>query len=302
MFTEDIDKINRLCDEFNIPEAPPFKPKIKKPRKLKNPYKGKKHIVYKDHIGNTYAKLEDMCQFWHISLETYHSRKKRKWDIEKILTSKDVYWNCKPTAKPIDHLGNEFTSWAKMCRHYNTTYDRVRRKLEKGWSLEEALTQHTHAPIIDPFGNHYTTIGLMCSRYQIPVYKFLEEYHNGIPIRKFLMRKPNTELRFEYRTVMDIDGSIYSSLTELCNKYHIPPYIYEIRQMAGWSLKDTLLTPFDNNNIWKNDIVQIKNTNITAKVTSEPYCLNNMICVNLEDLGVYQTNELIKLNKGDDTL
>ena len=75
-----------------------------------------------------------------------------------------------------------------------------------------------------------------------------------------------------------------------------------MRQMEGWSLRDTLLTPFDNNDIWKNDIVQIKHTNITTKVTSIPYCINNMICVNLENLGIYQTNELIKLNKGDNTL
>ena len=46
----------------------------------------------------------------------------------------------KEPIKSKDHLGNVYYSFNEMCRNYNMNATTVKQRLEKGWSIEEALT------------------------------------------------------------------------------------------------------------------------------------------------------------------
>ena len=46
--------------------------------------KGKK---VKDHLGNEYMSVMDMCIHYHISASTFYNRRNRGWDLEKALTT-----------------------------------------------------------------------------------------------------------------------------------------------------------------------------------------------------------------------
>lgn len=47
-----------------------------------------------DHLGNKFRTIKDMCIYHGIPPETYQSRKKRGWELERILTTpvKNYVW------------------------------------------------------------------------------------------------------------------------------------------------------------------------------------------------------------------
>lgn len=94
-----------------------------------------------DHLGNEYSSQLEMCNYYNILPDVYHSRKKLNWTLEKILTtpSKSKYiQNIERTQ--IDHMGIEYDSFSQMCRHYGKSTATVRYRLRRGRTLKEALT------------------------------------------------------------------------------------------------------------------------------------------------------------------
>ena len=43
--------------------------------------------IQTDHLGNTFPSLAEMCKAYGLSTPAYISRKKRGWNLEKILTT-----------------------------------------------------------------------------------------------------------------------------------------------------------------------------------------------------------------------
>lgn len=50
------------------------------------PYYSRKKVS--DHLGNRYRNVEDMLDYWGISLKVYRKRKERGWTLEEALTGK----------------------------------------------------------------------------------------------------------------------------------------------------------------------------------------------------------------------
>ena len=93
----------------------------------------------KDHLGNEYETIADMCKTYSISYGIYKRRKQLGWSLREILTEKEN--PIKPNSKAcIDHLGNEFISIVEMCKYWHITPDLYKGRLRDGWSLEETLT------------------------------------------------------------------------------------------------------------------------------------------------------------------
>ena len=47
----------------------------------------------KDHLGNEYINAKEMCLAYGLPYETYQSRKRSGWDIERILTTPPRNYN-----------------------------------------------------------------------------------------------------------------------------------------------------------------------------------------------------------------
>ena len=45
-------------------------------------------VKYTDYQGNEYHNLSEMLKVYNIPLKTYYSRKRLKWDLKRILTTK----------------------------------------------------------------------------------------------------------------------------------------------------------------------------------------------------------------------
>lgn len=92
-----------------------------------------------DHLGNKFKSRSQMLKYWGISPATYYNRThKEGLSMEEALT--------KPIAKTFsfqevtDHLGNKYRSLSLMARTYGIKPITLRDRLERGWSIREALT------------------------------------------------------------------------------------------------------------------------------------------------------------------
>ena len=106
-------------------------PVIKTPKNAK---------TVRDHLGNEFSSVSEMCRFHNIKLTRYKERVKVGWDVEKALTTPAKQINDMTAKTCYDHLGNKFKSQNEMCRYYNIKRHTLKSRLELGWTLEQALT------------------------------------------------------------------------------------------------------------------------------------------------------------------
>ena len=92
----------------------------------------------KDHMGNEFGSISEMCRFWRVPLNTYCGRKERGHSLEACLTGVGVMGNAK---KCKDHLGKEYPSERQMLAEYGVEKGTYRDRIACGWTLEDALTK-----------------------------------------------------------------------------------------------------------------------------------------------------------------
>ena len=89
---------------------------------------------FRDHLGNSYPSLKDMCEHYRIQYQTYYKRVLSSWSVERALTTPEHRDPVK------DHLGNVYRSKKDMCQEYGISDSTLNKRLRKGMSLKEALT------------------------------------------------------------------------------------------------------------------------------------------------------------------
>ena len=96
----------------------------------------------KDHLGNEYSSIKDMCAVYSIKPCTYTRRiKVYGWSIEKALTTPVKHNGGKYC---YDHEGRRFKSEKLMCEYWNIERKTFRYRIEHGLSTEEALTRSAY--------------------------------------------------------------------------------------------------------------------------------------------------------------
>lgn len=100
---------------------------------------------FKDHKGNRFATLKEMCEHWGISVRLFFKRTAMGYSLMRVLTT-DVKLgafsqliagrNAKQVA---DHEGTVFESISAMCKHWGISTSTYNNRIKKGMSVEEAL-------------------------------------------------------------------------------------------------------------------------------------------------------------------
>lgn len=93
-----------------------------------------------DHEQNKFPSISAMCRHWNVKLSTYRERRKRGWDIEQALTAPEKPINDPDPVACVDHEGRTWPSKNAMCRHYGVTRYCFESRIQRGWTLEQALT------------------------------------------------------------------------------------------------------------------------------------------------------------------
>lgn len=186
--------------------------------------------IVKDHLGNTYANIKEMCNRYGFSLNTYYTRLNLGWDIEKILTTP------LKTNATKDHLGNEYPSIKAMCKAYNINCSTFQDRLKNGWSLEDALTKPLeNLSCTDHLGNKYASVNEMCKHYNIKASIYLNRIHHGWSIEKAL-----TENKKIITECTDFEGTVFPSFSAMCKHYGKSECTVSERLRKGIDLKTAL--------------------------------------------------------------
>ena len=203
-----------------------------------------------DHLGNTYDSIEDMCQHYHITGQTYNGRLKAGYTLEKALTGAGIQHGgqCGGNKKCTDHLGNTYNSVKEMCQHYNVKAETYKRRLRAGYTQEQALTgeevqygrpHRETKKCTDYLGNTYNSVIEMCQHYNVKVDTYKYRLRAGYTQEQALTG--DGIRRGKQTHVTDHLGNTYDSLDKMCQHYNIKAEIYCSRISVGYTQEQALM-------------------------------------------------------------
>lgn len=209
--------------------------------------KGKnlKKPIIKDHLGNTYRSIEEMCNHYGISDSTYSGRINNGYSVEEALTMKtdDI-----KNRHVKDHLGNEFPSIRAMCKHWNVETSRYFGRRKIGWPLEKILTTEDKIvypentiPAEDHLGNKFPSENEMCKFWGIPRTTYRLHIKQGWSVEKALTTKKR-DIKIVKQPCVDHEGNEFSSINDMCKHWNITRQLYSSRIKLGWSVEKALTT------------------------------------------------------------
>ncbi len=195
-----------------------------------------------DHKGIEYASKSEMCKHYGIRRSTFERRIEKGMSLKDALTTPINKVGCR-AKKCVDHLGSEYLSEAKMCEHYNINFYTYRERIQKGYSIERALTEPLMEQgllfkneCFDHLGKKYNSEKEMAMAYGIEPYIFAMRKYNGWDVRRAL----TTPVRGT--KIYDHLGNEYDNVEKMCSVYNIEPKLYHDRLHKGWSLEKSLTT------------------------------------------------------------
>ena len=123
-------------------------------------------IEYK---GMQFASLAELCRYTGVGYSTAHARLAKGMSIEDSVNPNGCA-NDRRSISCKDHLGKEYASHKEMAEAYGLTWFAVNRRLDLGWTLEQALTTKVGDSkdcAVDHLGNKFCSISKMLDFYGI---------------------------------------------------------------------------------------------------------------------------------------
>lgn len=145
--------------------------------------------------------------------------------------------NKKMTKKCIDHLGKEFNSVGEMCEYHNIPRSTFDDRIEKGCSLQEALTKNKKYK--DHLGNEFDSMIAMCEFHNVLRRTFDNRIQNGCSLQEALTKKAVGN----ERKCKDHLGNEFDSMIAMCDFYGISPGTYKKRIRHNWPQLEALTLP-----------------------------------------------------------
>lgn len=177
----------------------------------------------KDHEGNLYLTVDEMCKHWNITKKQYMINIRNNCSIEEALTTETEWKVCR------DHLGNEYTSINEMCRHYGTSKSALRSRIELGWTLKEILenpSKISHSkPVTDHKGIQYKCMKDMLKAYNVHETTF----KHRINVQHMTLEQAlSPESTHSIKCKDHLDNQ-FNSLQEMLEYWNVPTASYHSR-------------------------------------------------------------------------
>ena len=232
------------------------------------------HPIIKDHLGNQYKTVKDMCATWGIPVQTYLSRLKNNYSLENALTlphhtndgcrygdirTMPIRKLCRDNnmlvrlfnyrsrhgftlseclnPSCIDHLGNKFVSWKEMCKYHNIPRSTFESRLDADLSWEEVLSGRNSKKVVDHTGREFESIESMCEHYGVSVPTYYARLRKGLSLEDTLTW---SVAPYGGVPIEDHLGNKFSSVKAMCRHYGIKPSTYRARINKGMSVEDAL--------------------------------------------------------------
>lgn len=143
-------------------------------------------IPARDHLGNNYESITEMCKAWGACRTNFERKIKNGKSIEECLSHYFVK----------DHKGNKFKNAKEMCQFWGVNYGSYNYKRFKGFSLAECLTDEKK--VTDYKGNRFKSYAEMCRFYNINYNSFLtihRQYKSISECLKYCLRRKREKLQ-----------------------------------------------------------------------------------------------------------
>lgn len=198
----------------------------------------------KDHLGNEFDSIANMCDFYNLAITTYYGRISSGWSLKDALEtpamSKEQGIHNK---EAIDHLGNKFTTIKEMCTYYGITDELFCNRKRRGWSLEKILTEPLQdLSCYDHLGKRFNTITEMCRFYKIKQSAYLNRIKSGWSLKDALLIPTKESI-----SCCDHLGNEFDSVSDMCKYYGLNRNTYNARVKNNWKLEDILTSPVNTN-------------------------------------------------------
>ena len=146
-----------------------------------------------------------------------------------------------------DHLGNNYKSLSEMARAYNLSASILNNRLDRGMSLEDALTtpikQHGGSDgteCFDHLGNKYSSLKARANAYGKHPNVVRNRLANGFTLEEALTI--DTGAAHLFKPVTDHLGNKFPNCKAMCDHYHIKVTTFYGR-LYHMSLEQALTTP-----------------------------------------------------------
>lgn len=193
----------------------------------------------KDHTGQEFGSIQDMCKAWGIDYTLYANRVAHGWDTGRALT--EPIRERSGTVPATDHLCRTFPSVTAMCREWGISPGVYKERLREGMDTEEALTMPNRpqegrpVPSTDHTGRQFRSIREMCGEHGLNRTTFTSRRRDGWSLDRALNATAGT--------VADHTGRTFGTIAEMCAVWHINGRTYLARRKKGMSVEEALTTP-----------------------------------------------------------
>ena len=144
-----------------------------------------------DHKGNVFNSLNEMCEYWGVSVNAFNYRNRKGFSLEKCLDASEIK-NKTSSKECIDHTGRKFGSIKEMCEYWGVDVSTFSDRVTKNRPLSECLSANTlensggAKRCSDHLGNTYDSIKEMCEAWGTEYALYMSRRHRGLSIEMSL--------------------------------------------------------------------------------------------------------------------
>ena len=193
----------------------------------------------KDHLGNTYASVTEMCKHYNIEPYNFRNRIKRGLSVKDALCSPKCSLPKYNSGKVVtDHLGNIFENERYLCEFWGVSTQTYAKRKQRGWSMEERLIRGRKPRRRKPRDERDKMCEVLSEKCNLPSDTILRRLKSGwtveqatsIPVNK---KRPK-------KTYSAPDGKTYRSIAEMCEAFNVKKDTFYKRKAEGQSLENCL--------------------------------------------------------------
>ncbi len=130
----------------------------------------------------------------------------------------------------VDFNGVEYKSQNEMCKAFNVSPTLFLKRLERGWSLKEALTGKR--PLFTYNGVDYHTKKEISEVFDVPLNTIAWKLKHGYTYEEIVEKKT-------YR-ITDHNGKRFKNTDEMCAAHGTTSAKYRAKRRSGLSIEDSL--------------------------------------------------------------
>ncbi len=195
-----------------------------------------------DHEGKEYPSQRAMCRAYGIKVAAFRARLRNGYSLEDALTAAHGAHRERTAEKVTDYKGEHYTSVKKMCEAYGVNQGTYYSRLNKGMTMEQALSvnpvRHQGRPTVevtDHKGQTFPSVKAMCDAYGVNYCTYRQRLGNGASLEEAL-----TTPRGRKGSTMDHLGNTYETVKDMCDAYGVSLSTYRARVRQGLSLEEAL--------------------------------------------------------------